>query len=195
MDQTATARGPAVHQELDCVVENAGNVFADVIFQMIALVDNSFVLVVVVAVVGCTVDHVGNAVRRKLICIPGHEVSTKEEEPIDDLRAETLVNLVFVFFARSASVVKILICHVFRGHKEHAIGAERHSWERCLSIHAVSIAFSLPLAAWCPEVMVIVSHTLIAHLDLRCLVRRNPVALVQRTAYLRAREIDRPNPC
>ena len=79
------------------------------VLQVITLVDDASLLVVVIAVVRGTVDHVGDSERRELFSVPSNEIACQEEEPVDDFGAESLVNFVFVLLARRASIVKVFI--------------------------------------------------------------------------------------
>jgi len=65
-----------LHHELNRVVENAGYVLSNMIFQVVAFVDDSFILMIVITVVGCAVDYMGDADVGKSLSIFGHKIST-----------------------------------------------------------------------------------------------------------------------
>jgi hypothetical protein len=79
------------------------------VLQVVTLVDDSLVLVVIVTVVSCAVDHVSNALVGENFSIFGHQVTSEVEEVVDDLGANALVVFVFVFFARGATIVKVFV--------------------------------------------------------------------------------------
>jgi hypothetical protein len=98
-----------ITNELDGVVEDTSDVFLDMVLQVVTLVDDSLVLVVIVTVVSCAVDHVSNALVGENFSIFGHQVTSEVEEVVDDLGANALVVFVFVFFARGATIVKVFV--------------------------------------------------------------------------------------
>ena len=63
---------PAIFNELDGIVENAGNVFLVMILQMVALINNAFVFVIVTAEVCGGVDDVSEAMVFENLSISSH---------------------------------------------------------------------------------------------------------------------------
>lgn len=71
--------------ELYCVVEDACDVFVNVVFQMIALVLDAFIFEVVLTVVCRAVDDVRDASLLDLSLISCHQVTRKVQEVVEDL--------------------------------------------------------------------------------------------------------------
>ena len=117
------------------------------IFQVVALVDDTLVLVVIITIVCCTVDNVSDSDVLKYLSILSNKISTKVKIAIYDLRADPLVELVLVLFSGGASKVKIFIVQLLRCDQTLSdplrVGLAR------TSVHAgLSITLTLALAAW-----------------------------------------------
>ena len=88
------------------------------ILQVVTLVDDSHVLVIVITIVRCAIDHMRDANLLKRFSVLGHEVSTKIEEVVDDLGTDALVELIFVLFSTGTTVVKVFVVKLLRGDNE-----------------------------------------------------------------------------
>jgi hypothetical protein len=66
-----------ITNKLNGVVEDTGDVFLDMVLQVVALVDDSLFLVVIVTVVSCAIDHMGNALVGEHLRIFGYQVTSK----------------------------------------------------------------------------------------------------------------------
>lgn len=88
----------------------------DVVFQMISLVLNSFVLKVILAIVGCTINNVSDTDLPQLLLIPRHQVTCQIQEAIEYFRALILIKSMFVFVSRSPFEIKVLVCQVLDWH-------------------------------------------------------------------------------
>ena len=161
-----SALATAIGHELDRVVEAASNVLARVILQVVALVDHALVFMVVLAVVGSAVNHVRDANVFEDFRVFGDEIATQVQEVIDDLRADSLVKLVFVLFARGSPIVKIFVIKLFGCDLVllHPVGAGL-AWS-CMHI-AVSITFTLALATGSTELVLLVPLATPTHLMIR----------------------------
>ena len=124
MDIALATLTSAVAQELNGVIEDTCYVLLNVIFQVVASVYHTFVLMIVVTVIGCTVDNMRYSIVFKSFCIFGDEISTQIEEAINDFRANALVKLVFILLTGSTSVVKVFIVELLWGNL-HIIEAVR----------------------------------------------------------------------
>ena len=154
----------AIIKELDRVVEAARNVLARVVLQVVALVDHALVFMVVFAVVGGAVNHVRDANVFEDFRVFGDEITTQIQEVIDDLRADSLVKLVFVLFARGSPIVEILIVQLFGCNLVllHPVGS---GLARARVHHAtVPVALTLSLTAWCAKLVLLVPLAAPAHL-------------------------------
>eukprot|EP00353_Schmidingerella_taraikaensis_P013074 CAMPEP_0185572040 /NCGR_PEP_ID=MMETSP0434-20130131/4028_1 /TAXON_ID=626734 ORGANISM="Favella taraikaensis, Strain Fe Narragansett Bay" /NCGR_SAMPLE_ID=MMETSP0434 /ASSEMBLY_ACC=CAM_ASM_000379 /LENGTH=85 /DNA_ID=CAMNT_0028187741 /DNA_START=1129 /DNA_END=1386 /DNA_ORIENTATION=- len=85
MDVALAAGCARISQKLDSIVEDAGDVLAHVVLQMVALVDNAHVLVVVVGVVSGAVDDVRDADVLEGLRVLSDQIATKVKEVVDDL--------------------------------------------------------------------------------------------------------------
>jgi len=103
-----------VAQKLYGVVKDASNVFLYVILQVIAPVNHAFILVIVVTIISCAVDNMCYPIVFKSFGIFGYEISAQVQEAVNNFRADTLVKLVFILFARGASIVKVFIVELLR---------------------------------------------------------------------------------
>ena len=88
------------------------------ILQVVTLVDDSHIFVIVITIVSSAIDHVCDANLLKRFSVLGHEVSTKIEEVVYDLRTDALVEFVFVLFATGTTVVKVFVVKLLWGHNE-----------------------------------------------------------------------------
>lgn len=79
------------------------------VLQVVGLILNTLRLQVVFRVVSRTVDNVGDADLIQHLLISGDKVRPKPHEPIYNLRADSLVELIFIFFPRSALEIKVFI--------------------------------------------------------------------------------------
>ena len=73
---------------------------------------------IVITIVRSAIDHMRDANLLKRFSVLGHEVSTKIEEVVYDLRTDALVEFVFVLFATGTTVVKVFVVKLFRGYLE-----------------------------------------------------------------------------
>ena len=71
MDIALATLTSAVAQELNGVIEDTCYVLLNVIFQVVASVYHTFVLMIVVTVIGCTVDNMRYSIVFKSFCIFG----------------------------------------------------------------------------------------------------------------------------
>ena len=184
----------AINKELDRVVEAARNVLARVVLQVVALVDHALVFMVVFAVVGGTVNYVRDANVFEDFRVFGDEITTQIQEVIDDLRADSLVKLVFILFARGSPIVEILIVQLFGCNLVllHPLGS---GLARARVHHAtVPVALTLSLTAWCAKFVFLLHLATPAHLMIWCLsgrssVTRTTIILVVGRGSLDLREI------
>ena len=65
-----------LHHELNRVVKNACYVLSNMIFQVVAFVDHSFFLVIVITVVGCTIYHMSDTDVGKSLGIFSHQITS-----------------------------------------------------------------------------------------------------------------------
>ena len=80
----ATLRS-ALRHVLDRIVEAAGDILCNVIFQVVAFVNHTLILMIVVTVISCAIDHMRDSNVLKHFCIFRDEVTAKVQEVIDDL--------------------------------------------------------------------------------------------------------------
>ena len=157
MDVALATLGTHINQELDCVVEDACNVFLVMVTQVIAFVDHALALMVVVTVVCCTVDHMRNAKALKNFAIFCHQITAKIEEIVDDFRADAFIEFVLILFARSTSIVEIFIIELLWCDLQlfETVGTRL----RAHILVLVSIAFTLALTAWRSKLLLSISLT------------------------------------
>ena len=155
-----TALGASFLHKFDCVVEHAGDVFSHVILQVIALVDHTLVDEIVFTVICATVDNMSDAVLLEVLFVFRHQITAEEEEPVNHLRAHSLVERVLVFFSRRSLKVEVFVIQLLRRDlqlveplRSGATVGVVHSDESCQACewhvlpHRVTIAVSLSLAA------------------------------------------------
>ena len=164
-----------IAEELDCVVEDTGNILFVMISQVIGLVHDALVLVIILTVVSSAVDHMRDAEVLKDFSVFSDQVTSKVEVVIDDLGADSLVELIFVLFARRATVVEVFIIQHFWS--DHGILSELSY----VQTH-IAVAFSLALAAGCAELLIgvvtiVAASTARAHVVIWCHVSRNPAQI------------------
>ena len=99
MDITFATRAAYLLQELEGVIENTGDVFLAVIFQVIALVNDTFLLMVITTVVCRAVDNMSDSQVIEYVSIFGNKISTQVEEIVDNFRANALVKLILVLLS------------------------------------------------------------------------------------------------
>jgi len=99
VDITFATRAAHLLQELKGVIENTGDVFLAVIFQVIALVNDTFLLMVITTVVCRAVDNMSDSQVIEYVSIFGNKISAQVEEIVDNLRANALVELILVLLS------------------------------------------------------------------------------------------------
>ena len=99
MDIAFATRAANLLQELEGVIENTGDVFLAVIFQVIALVNDTFLLMVITTVVCRAVDNMSDSQVIEYVSIFGNKISAQVEEIVDNLRANALVELILVLLS------------------------------------------------------------------------------------------------
>jgi len=95
--------------KLYSIIENARNVLTNMIFQMIRLVLNAILLKVILRIVSCTVDNMSDAQTWEDLFVFCNKVTAQPHEVVDYIRANALVILVFILFARCAFEVEIFV--------------------------------------------------------------------------------------
>ena len=99
MNIAFATRAAHLLQELEGVIENTGDVFLAVIFQVIALVNDAFLLMVITTVVCRAVDNMSDSQVIEYVSIFGNKISAQVEEIVDDLGANALVELILVLLS------------------------------------------------------------------------------------------------
>ena len=137
------------HHELDSIIEDTLDILSDMVFQVVALIDYTRVFVIVVTEVSCTIDHMRYSYVLERFTIPCNHVATQVQETVDYFRADPFVEFIFVFFPRRPLIVEVFIVELLRRNLE--IFKALWTWLVCSA--AVSVAFTLSLAAWCSKLL------------------------------------------
>ena len=103
---------------MGCFVEHAGDVLPDVVLQMETQVFDSLVSMVILGVVGGAVHNVSDTDFAELRPVRCDQVRAQIQETVDDLRANTFVKFVLVFFTGRALEIEIFVGQLIRGDLE-----------------------------------------------------------------------------
>jgi hypothetical protein len=99
----------SIFHEFDGLVEHGRNLLSNVIFQVVSFVDHSIIFEIVLRIVTSAVDHMRDAIFFEEGLILSHLITSQIQESIDNLRAHTPINQVFILFSRGAFEVEILV--------------------------------------------------------------------------------------
>lgn len=116
MNVDLAALASRICNEINSVVENAGDVLTNVVFQVVRLVLDPFLLKVVFREIGGTIHNVSDADLLEHGLILCDEVGPEPHKAIDDFGANPLVELIFIFFTGGALKIEIFVIQLIGCH-------------------------------------------------------------------------------